>query len=129
LARSAAVVRRVTCCVDGSPHALAALTATLRLPLFRGADVTLLAVDDGTTDTTAALAAAQELAGASGCRTRGVTTSGRAPQRVLTHVEDERPDLLVLGSRGWNAWERMGSVAARVVRHPSGTCLLATAVA
>jgi nucleotide-binding universal stress UspA family protein len=127
LARSAAVVRRVTCCVDGSAHAQAALSAAIRLPVCRDAEVTLLAVDDGRIDVAAAVASAQRLVGAGGCRSRSVVSTGRAPQRILEHLDDEAPDLLVLGTRGWNAWDRLGSVAARVVHHPVGTCLLATA--
>ncbi len=127
LARAATVVRRVTCCVDGSTHAHAAIEAVRRLPLFAGAEVTLLAIDDGVTDATASLASAQEILGADATRTRCLSTAGRAPQRVVEHLEDDAPDLVVLGTRGWSAWERLGSVAARVVHRSTGTCLLATA--
>lgn len=129
IARSAAVVRRVTCCVDGSPHADAAVAAATRMPRFATADVTLLAIDDGTVDTDAALARASEAVAAVGCTPRSVTASGRAPQRVLDHLAEDAPDLLVLGTRGWSTWDRLrvGSTAARVVHHTAGNCLLASA--
>jgi nucleotide-binding universal stress UspA family protein len=129
LARSAAVVRRVTCCVDGSDHATAALVAAARLPALADAEVTLLSVDDGHVDTDAAIAHALDLLDGHGCATRCLATSGRAPQKVLEHVVEEAPDLLVLGTRGWTTWDRvrLGSTATRVVHHPVGTCLFATA--
>ena len=130
LVRSASVVRRVTCCVDGSADAEAALTAVLRLPLLTTAQITLLVVDDGHVDPDAALHRACELVEARGLATRCERVRGHAPQRVLEHLMEDRPDLLVLGTRGWTAWDRvtLGSTAARVVHHPSCNCLLAAAV-
>ena len=130
LARSAAEVRRVTCCVDGSAHALAALTAALRLPLLTRAAITLLAVDDGHVDTETALKGAFATVEAHGLSARPARVAGRAPQRVLEHLMEETPDLLVLGTHGWTPWDRMtmGSTAARVVHLPSCNCLLAAAV-
>ncbi|MEX1271690.1 MAG: universal stress protein [Acidimicrobiia bacterium] len=119
-------VARVLVCVDGSPHASRALEAFASLPLASLAAVTVLAVDDGRTDTSATDDATRSLDG----RVAEVTasrTSGTPTEEILGAIETSRADLVVLGTRGLTGWKRLrlGSTASAVVRSTTSDSLVA----
>ena len=128
-ARSASVVRRVTCCVDGSAHAEAAVAATVRLPLLATAEITLLAVDDGMVDTEDS---APPHVGAgreprvhcpmpTGHRTRGAASPRTSHRGHPRPHRPRNPRVDGVGSHDARVDRR------RVVQHPSSNCLLASA--
>ena len=119
-------VARVLVCVDGSSHATRALEAFASLPLAMSSAVTLLAVDDGRTDTSTTEKAARSLEG----RVESVDVShasGAPTDEILAAVEASHADLVVLGTRGLTGWKRLrlGSTASAVVRSTSVDSLVA----
>lgn len=119
-------VARVLVCVDGSAHATRALEAFASLPLATSSAVTLFAVDDGRTDTSATDEAARALEG----RVDSVTVShasGTPTDEILAAVETSHADLVVLGTRGLTGWKRLrlGSTASAVVRSTTSDTLVA----
>jgi len=56
---------------------------------------------------------------AAGISATGLAVEGTAAEAILKAIEDEQPDLVIMGSRGAGGWPgvRLGSVAERVVRH------------
>jgi nucleotide-binding universal stress UspA family protein len=127
VARQAAPVRRVLACVDGSRHAERAVEALAALPLVDGADVVLLAVDDGRTDPGHAIGRADALLQGTGARVAAVERTGRATPVLLDEISRREPDLVVLGTRGLSGWTRLrtGSTAGTVLRRSATTLLVA----
>lgn len=127
VAATADQVESVVVCVDGSGHADTALETFASLPLAAATSVTVLAVDDGRSDPAAAVDTAREsLSG----RVKDVHTAvekGRPTHHILGHLEDHRPQLVVLGTRGLTGWQRLrlGSTATAVVRAAPCTSLVA----
>lgn len=129
IARSAALVRTVVCCVDGSVHATRALETFLSLPLAASTSVHVLAVDDGRVDVDAATKTAAEHVSRAGLVSQVDVVEGR-PTRVITdYVATHGPELVVLGTKGLTGWRRLrfGSTAGAVVHHTGRTCLLGCA--
>jgi nucleotide-binding universal stress UspA family protein len=126
IVRSAAQVQQVTYCSDGSEHARRALEAFLALPLAATCDVTVLAVDDERADVETAVAATARLEAAGVGHTQ-VRAHGHPSRVILEHLEANRPQLVVLGTRGLTGWHRLrlGSTAAAVVHHAPCTSLVA----
>lgn len=119
-------VRRALVCVDGSEHALSAITAFTALPVASSTDVTVLAVDDGRVDVEAATSHAMEaLEGRVGAVDEAVE-SGSPARTILGQIDRLSPDLAVLGTRGLTGWRRLrlGSTAAAVVRMAPCTSLV-----
>ncbi len=116
--RTPEAVRNVVACVDGSDHSTNALHAFALLPLAAGTVVTLLAVDDGRTNATAALAAAELALAEHGMEANASRTEGKPTVAILEHLEEHQPELVVLGTRGLTGLTRLrlGSTAAAVVR-------------
>lgn len=118
----------VTICVDGSEHARVAWEAFCSIPAAEGSRVTVLTVDDGRTDATAAAAdAAASLEG----EVAEVTTKiahGHPTTRILEYLGEQRSDLVVLGTRGLTGWKRLrlGSTASAVVRGAPCSALIAS---
>jgi nucleotide-binding universal stress UspA family protein len=116
--RSAAAVERAVVAFDGSPAAIAALDAFLRLPLSRRAHVTLLSVDDGSTDVEAGRDDAMASFAAAGVGADAEIVAGKAARAIVHHLDEHRPQFVVLGTRGFTRWKRLGigSTASSVVR-------------
>jgi nucleotide-binding universal stress UspA family protein len=127
IARSAATVRRVTCCVDGSACAERALAAFLGLPLARDSELTLLAIDDSRVDVERASSAAMAAVQDSGMHASLERRRGRPTRAILEHLDAQQPQLVVLGTKGLTGWRRLrlGSTAAGVVHHATCTSLVA----
>lgn len=127
IARRAVPVRNVTICVDGSPHALAAVQSFASLPLASPTSVTLLAVDDRRADPDAAIERPRQVLADRVERMVDVVERGDPTSCILNHVDNTDPDLVVLGTRGLTGWKRLrlGSTAATVVRAVSHNCLVA----
>lgn len=127
IVRTAAPTREVVVCADGSVHARRAVDAFLALPLAADAAVLVLGVADGRSDVAAGVEEARaRLEGR--VRSVGVReVTGRPTEAILGVLEDERPDLVVLGTRGLTglARLRLGSTASAVVRAAACNSLLA----
>jgi nucleotide-binding universal stress UspA family protein len=127
--RSASEVRHVTCCADGSAHAARALVAFAACPFAADAEVGVLTIADGHTDTAAAAAAATAILKQRGIDATVEMASGHPTHLVLDHIEERSPDLVVMGTKGLMGWPRLrpGSTAAAVVHHSTGNALVACA--
>lgn len=121
-------VHSATICVDGSGHARRAMEAFTSLPFTADAAVTILAVDDGRTDARAGAESAHAILEAKVASTETVITEGSPTPTILSHLEDRRPDLVVLGTRGLTGWQRLrlGSTASAVVRSAPCSSLVAS---
>lgn len=120
-------VESVTVCVDGSDHSRYAYETFADLPFAPDTHVTILAVDDGRAD---ARAGAEEAAGFLEGRVAGVQmmlSRGKPTPTILAHLDDARPQLVVLGTRGLTGWKRLrlGSTASAVVRAAHCSSLVA----
>lgn len=117
LVRRSDRVERVLVCADGSGHAERAARALQSLPWVGECTITVLTVDDGSTDPDAARMMAQVLADRSASVDHEVR-AGQATETVLQAVSDLSVDLVVMGTRGLTGWKRLrlGSTASAVVR-------------
>jgi nucleotide-binding universal stress UspA family protein len=129
IVRSAATVRRVVCCVDGSDSARRALGAFLTLPLAADTEITVLSVDDGRVDVECAVDTAVAALEAAGIGSQIERAHGKPTAVIVDHLKRAQPQLVVLGTKGLTGWRRLrlGSTAAGVVHHASCTCLVACA--
>jgi len=127
IARHGRPVRHVVVGVDGSAHAEHAARTFASLPLVRGADVTVLAVDDGRTDTVTATTAAVELLSSAGAIVTPRIVTGRPTAALLEAIATDHADLVVLGTRGLTGLERLrvGSTAGAVTRAAPCSVLIA----
>lgn len=101
LARRGRRVRRAMVCADGSPHAAAAVSAFVGLPWASDVEVHVTAVDDGRTDTEAAVKAVRDLLDGRVESVASTVVLGRSPHReILAAARSIDPDLIVLGTRG-----------------------------
>jgi nucleotide-binding universal stress UspA family protein len=135
--RSAARVETVTVCVDGSPHAEAAVAAFLALPLAAAARAAVVAVEDRAsgaaggpgTPVEAGLATALAAFEQAGVPATAVPLQGKPTRAILEHLDEQRPQLVVLGTRGLTGLKRLrlGSTANAVVRAAACSSLLACA--
>lgn len=128
VARSPEAVRRVTLCVDGSAHAMAALEAFTSLPLAGGARTVVLAVDDGRADAQRVVAEAAAALDGSVADMAGVVREGHPTPTILSYLLETLPELVVMGTRGLTGWQRLvlGSTASAVVRGAPCTSLVAS---
>lgn len=128
LIRSAAAVRSVTVCVDGSPHARTALDAFLGLPLSAETEVTVLAVHDGRAPAGSAVADAVAALEHAAITVRTLEVKGKPTEAILGHLEEHQPELVVLGTRGLTGLPRLrlGSTASAVARDARCSSILAT---
>lgn len=118
VARTSEKVRAVTVCTDGSEHAMCAIRSFLHLPLAAKTRVTVLAVDDGRANAREGAALAAETLEGNVETVEVVVEEGAPTATILQHLEDTRPELVVLGTRGLTGWRRLrlGSTASSVVR-------------
>lgn len=128
VASHAEAVGSVTICVDGSEHARAAREAFTSLPLSGDCRVTVLAVSDGRTDASAAVAQAAQGMEGKVAKVDTQITEGHPTTRILEHLEENTPNLVVLGTRGLTGWRRLrlGSTASAVVRSAPCSSLIAS---
>lgn len=134
IARDAGPTRTVLLCVDGSPHADAVADVLAGLPWIGSTTVTVLAVIERDNDIRErAQAAADRLTAAGATVTLQVEDPGKAipvsHAQTTVHfvINDTKPDLVALGTRGLSGMERLllGSLASSVIRHSGRTVLLA----
>ncbi len=118
VARHGREVRSVVVGADGSPHSQRAIQRLAGLPWVAGLDVTIVGVEDGRTDPAQATAWAEEVLAAAGARVRPRVVYGRPAHELLIAVDQERADLVVLGTRGLTGLARLnlGSTAGAVAR-------------
>lgn len=110
--------RRVTVCADGSEHATSACETFAGLPLASDADVVVIAVADGRSDAEQSAADAGAILEG---RVASVTTqilTGTPTKAIIGYLDSEKPDLVVLGTKGLTGWKRirLGSTAGAVAR-------------
>lgn len=127
IARSADPVRRTLVCTDGSSPAVRALDAYLDLPLAGFTEVVVLGVHDRLSDIDHGFATATKALAEAGVTPTVVRERGQAGAAILRQVEEVRPDLVVLGTRGHTAWERLllGATAGTVA-HAAPCSVLAS---
>ncbi|MFN0089703.1 MAG: universal stress protein [Acidimicrobiales bacterium] len=125
IARRGEPVRTVLAAHDGSSHSEAALAALAALPWLGDAAVSVVVVDDGRSAVADAAAAAQRrLPGA-----ELLTRAGKPTAVIEGLLEERRPDLVALGTRGLTGIRRLrvGSTAAAVARAAPCSVLVACA--
>lgn len=127
IVKTAAVAREVVVCADGSGHARRAIDAFLALPLAAEAEVLVVGVTDGRGDTAAAVEEARARLDGRVRHVEAREVEGKPTDAILGVLEDERPGLVVLGTRGLTGLERLrlGSTASAVVRAAGCNSLLA----
>ena len=129
IVHSAAAVRDVVCCVDGSGCATKALETFLTLPFAAETNVTVLSVDDGRTDVDSAISSAVTALRKAGIDPHTERAEGKPTERILEHLHEGQQQLVVLGTKGLTGWQRLrlGSTAAAVVHHMPRATLVACA--
>ncbi|MFZ4812596.1 MAG: universal stress protein [Ilumatobacteraceae bacterium] len=127
IARHGRQTHTAVLCADGSPHALAAATALCGLPWISEVAVTIASVDDGRVDVGHAVAAVADLVAATGARVSRRDPRGEPTHELLALLEDEQPDLVVLGTRGLTGIHRLrvGSTAGVIAHAVECSVLLA----
>jgi nucleotide-binding universal stress UspA family protein len=127
--RSGNVVQHAAFCTDGSAHSERALEAFVKLPWSSAVRVTVVCVEDGHVDTAAALARAASVLDAASIASTVEQLKGKPRKAIPDWLNEAKPGLVVLGTRGLTGWKRMrfGSTAAAVVHTTHGSALFACA--
>lgn len=114
-------------CADGSPHAAAAARSLAAMPWISSVAITVVAIDDGTVDVEQAMSDVAGLFAATDAQVRRRTEQGEPTHELLVILEDEHPDLVVLGTRGLTGIHRMrvGSTAGVIAHAVESSVLLA----
>jgi nucleotide-binding universal stress UspA family protein len=122
-------VREVLVAADGSDAAAAAVAALATLPLVEGARVRVVSIDDGVTDTSQAVAAVTGALAGSGAEIESVVLDGDATRGLVTTIEEDTPDPVVMGARGVGGLKRLlvGSTTAAVASSTDRNILVAHA--
>lgn len=120
-------MRRVLIAADGSEHSRIAMETFASFPAAADARVTVLAVDDGRTDTGVASNMAEALEGNVGS-VDTMTKEGRPTHRILEAIGETGADLVVLGTKGLTGWRRIrvGSTAGAIGRAAPCNVLVAS---
>lgn len=115
----------VVVCHDGSPHACAATQALSRLPWINQVETTIVVVRDGRADVQAAIDGATSTLRDVGVDAHHRILGGDPTDELVRYLEQHKPDLVVLGTRGLTGVRRLviGSTAA-VVAHTTGHSIL-----
>lgn len=134
VARDAGPTRSVLLCIDGSAHADAVADVLAGLPWIPATSVTVLAVVERDNDIRERAQAAADRLSATGATVTLVIEESDRPVSVshaqtTVHyaINDMKPDLVALGTRGLSGMKRLvlGSLASSVVRHSGRSVLLA----
>lgn len=134
VARLDTPVQRVLVCVDGSPHADAAVEALLRMPWVDGVEVSVLSVSEAHDLGAEQARRSAARLGAAGARVEvavvepdpmAITINPTAS--ILFALDSRKPDLVVLGTKGRTGLSRVfiGSVAGAVAHSAECSVLLA----
>jgi nucleotide-binding universal stress UspA family protein len=129
--RHAAAVRRVLVATDGSRHARRAMETLAALPWRAGLEAVIaVSVEDGRTDTAAALSEAAAVLGGAGLDTRALPRTRTVAAAILGAAARVGASLIVLGTRGLGGLRRLtlGSAASAVARSAPGAVLVARAL-
>lgn len=127
VATSSDRVETVTVCMDGSAHSRYALSAFLRLPFAAATRVTVLGVDDGRSPAEEGVEAGAAALSGRVADVHVALERGDPTPTILSHLDQHRPQLVVLGTRGLTGWDRirLGSTASAVVRATHCSSLVA----
>lgn len=127
IVRSGHPVRDVIACHDGSPHAQLAVECLAKLPWIGNARVTILTVDDGRADIVGAAEMAQRELETVNVTPKFLALQDKTTAAILGEIEQRRPDLVALGTRGLTGFQRfhVGSTAAAVARAAPSSVLVA----
>ncbi len=135
--RSARPTQHVLLCVDGSPHAREAARTLAGLPWASGTHVTILGVLDRRADAEGGVEAAGQLLASRGTGSTtprlvsavSQTATFDVRATILETIAEEKPDLVVLGTRGAGGIRRavLGSTASTVLHHAPCSVLVARA--
>lgn len=128
VARRGRAVRRVLVCADGSEHAAAAARALAAMPWADSVEATVVAVDDGRVDVTAAIDGAVDVVSDSVSSVVQVRRSGRSPHKeILALAQEIDADLIVVGTHGLSMMRRLtlGSTAGAIARRAETSVLAA----
>lgn len=119
--------RTAVICHDGSPHARSATDTVCALPWVDQLSVTLVVVDDGRTDVEWAVDSASRSLVSVGADVHQTILHGEPTHQLLHYLEQNTPDLLVLGTRGLTGIKRfrVGSTAGVLAHTTRGSVLLA----
>lgn len=111
--------RRVLLACDGSAHSGAATEAVLALPFVDRLHVSVVGVNEDDLVTDEAVEAASSRLRPACARVEAHVITGSPTQVLSTLVEQRRPDLLALGTRGRTGVTRirLGSTAHALVHH------------
>jgi nucleotide-binding universal stress UspA family protein len=125
--RTSDPVSRVLVCIDGSAHAQRAVEAFASLPWSGQTEARVLGVYDGWAEVEQGMSAAAATLDDADIPTKSQEIRGRPSPTILGQIEELRPDLVVLGTRGLTGWHRLllGSTASAVVRSAPTSCLVA----
>lgn len=129
IARHGYRTRTVAVCVDGSAHASRALATFGSMPWRQAVELTLVSVEDGSTDVEQSLQAAQAVLPPGVGPARVERLSG-SPKRVLAgFAREQEVDLMVLGTRGLTGLARVraGSTVSALLKETSANLLIARA--
>ncbi len=129
IARHGHPTRSVAFCVDGGPHAERALQAFWTLPWARDVAVTLVSVDDGTTDVESSLKVAEASLPAGIWPAEVARLAGPSKREIVSFVRANEIDLVVMGTRGLTGLTRMrvGSTVSTLLKDGSANLLIAHA--
>ncbi len=118
----------VVICHDGSPDARAATDVVCRMPWVDQLIVTIVGVDDGRAAVEEAVEAASVPLTAVGADVRHEILCGVPTVELLRHLEQNNPDLVVLGTRGLTGLPRLrrGSTAGVLAHATQSSVLLAS---
>jgi nucleotide-binding universal stress UspA family protein len=136
IVRSGRPTKRVLLCADGSRHARRAAATLAVLPWISACEVSVLAIDDGSTDVEAAIHDVAAVLLPAGVEPHAVRSdggrhayaSGRDVRaEILGEVHALDADLVALGTRGVGVVRRavMGSTASAVALNAGCTVLVA----
>ncbi|MDP2013997.1 MAG: universal stress protein, partial [Actinomycetota bacterium] len=126
IARRPVPTQSIMVCVDGSPHADAAVKFLASLPWLAGTSVTVLGVVQSDNDLALTVAKSTEILAAAGAQATPVVVEPDvlaltvSPHlTIFEHMEVRAPDLVVVGTSGLTGLARLwvGSVASAVARH------------